>query len=449
MEWIAATNAGTRLLRKGRVIAALRHFEGACSTSPIPWHAASNLLLAAHYWPDPSGVIAADVARQFADRVVMAPSPRTNTWRRSGRLRIAYLTPDFHFHPKAFLHIPHLRYFDRRQFELFLYSSASNPDEYTLQARAAADHWREVSKRSSSEIASQIRRDKIDVLIDITGHFAHSPLAVFALRPAPLQISIPGYPGSTGVKAISHRLVDPLTDPPGLTDPQFAEQLYRINRTTVCYGPPPNASTVRDLPARSNGFVTFGSFNNRPKLNPWLLTLWAKLLEGVPGSRLLLHHAFNGERKVTREYRDPIARHFRSLGISSRRLEFIGGVAFEDHLNVIAQADIGLDSFPYHGVTTTCECLWMGVPVVTLAGQSHVSRVGVSILDSIGLGRFVAKSPQQYVEIAVRLVNNLSALERLRSGLRERMSNSPLTDSRSYIRAIESAILDLLERSQR
>jgi protein O-GlcNAc transferase len=414
--------------------------------APESWHAASNLLLAAHYWPDPSGVIAADLARQFSDRVPVAPPPRGPA-HRSVRLRIGYLTPDFHFHPKAFLHIPHLRYFDRRQFQLFLYSSAAKPDEYTLQAKSAADHWRDVSKRSSPGIASQIRRDKIDVLIDITGHFAYSPLAVFALRPAPLQISIPGYPGSTGLKAISHRLVDPLTDPPGLTDPQFVEQLYRINRTIVCYGPP-DAPKVPDLPSRSNGFVMFGSFNNRPKLNPWLLTLWAKLLAAVPGSRLLLHHAFNGERKVTREYRDPIARHFRSLGISSRRLEFIGGVAFEDHLNVIGQADIALDSFPYHGVTTTCECLWMGVPVVTLAGQSHVSRVGVSILNSIGLDRFVAKTPQQYVEIAVRLANNLSSLARCRSGLRERMRNSPLTDSRSYIRAIESAILDLWERSE-
>ena len=371
------------------------------------------------------------------------PLPEHRPKRDHSRLRIAYLTPDFHFHPKAFLHIPHLQYYDRNRFELFVYSSAPDTDRYTRQARAAADHWRDVANRTPERVAKQICNDRIDILIDITGHFARSPLPVFALRPAPLQISIPGYPATTGLATVDYKIVDRLTDPRGLTEHLYSEKLFRLPRPITCYAPPDDTPDITPLPALTNGFITFGSFNNRPKINPRLIALWARILLKAPNSRLLFHHTFDGYRKVSPDYRDPIARAFRSQGVSSRRLEFVGGVTVPEHLAVMAQADIALDSYPYHGSTTTCECLWIGVPVLSLAGRAHVSRVGVSLLSSAGLQDWITGSPSDYVRRAIEKTRDVDTLSRLRAGLRGRMRRSQLADGPGYIRALEDAYVKM------
>jgi protein O-GlcNAc transferase len=401
----------------------------------------SNLLLSLLYHPHLSPEQVARAHRYTGDVI-----PERMIRRPNGSLRIAYLTPDFHFHPKAFLQIPHLQYYDRNRFELFMYSSAPNEDDYTRQARAAADHWRNVANKSTERISKLIRNDRIDILIDITGHFARSPLPVFALRPAPLQISIPGYPATTGLSTVDYKIVDRRTDPPGLTEHLYTEKLSRLSRPIVCYAPPEDAPELAPPPSRANSFITFGSFNNRPKLNPPLMALWARILHETPNSRMLFHHTFDGYRKVSRDFRDPIARAFRSQGISSRRLEFIGGVPIREHLAVVAQADIALDSYPYHGSTTTCECLWMGVPVLTLAGRAHVSRTGVSLLSSVGLKDWIADSPEDYVRKCVEKARDLEVLDRLRSRLRGKMRRSPLTDGAGYVRALESSYLSMWNR---
>ncbi len=439
----ARNNLARALLDLGRVTAACQHFKIAAAQAGLHPLVVSNHLMASLYRTDQSPEqLSAEHSfwGQMQTKLPQDARPQKQ------KLRLAYLSPDFHFHPKAFLQIPHFKHFDSGRFELFLYSSAPVEDEYTGHAREACAHWREVGGQSPEEIAALIRRDGIDILIDITGHFGGSFLSVFALRPAPLQVSIPGYPATTGLDAVDYKIVDHDTDPPGLTEHLFTEHLHRLRRPFACYAPPPGIPEPNELPAIANGYVTFGSFNNRPKLNAPLMELWARILTAVPNSRLLLHHIFNGHCHVSNDFREPITRIFRKHGVCSRRLDFIGGLPLAEHFRVLAQADLALDSFPYNGMTTTCECLWMGVPVLTLAGSSHVSRVGVSLLTSVGMKEWITKNPDEYVATAVSLATTLPRLRRLRKGLRRRMTASPLTDSQGYVRALEEAFLELWQR---
>ena len=438
---VELNNRGTALLRLGRHREATRCLAAAAEGCPPPSACHSNLLLSLLYDPELSPEQVALAHRSF-----LPPPPARGPTGRRGRLRIAYLTPDFHFHPKAFLHIPHLRHYDRDRFELFVYSSAPETDRHTRLARAAADRWRDVAKLPAARVARYIQKDAIDILIDITGHFARSPLEVFALRPAPLQVSLPGYPATTGLAAMDYKIVDRRTDPPGLTEHLYTERLFRLARPVTCYAPPEDAPDVAPLAAAANGFVTFGSFNNRPKLNPPLLALWARILLATPRSRLLFHHTFDGYPAVSADFRDPIARAFRRHGVSSRRLEFIGGVGVAEHLGVMSQADIALDSYPYHGSTTTCECLWMGVPVLTLAGRAHVSRAGATLAAGAGLPDWVAASSEEYARKAVDFARDGERLGRLRAGLRNRMRRGPLTDGEGYIRSLENAYQTMWKR---
>ena len=395
----------------------------------------SNFLISTLYHP---GLTPEQVAETHK-----SSCPPADPVLRAGRKphKIAYLTPDCHFHPNYFMQLAHLPYFSKTRFELFVYSTCPERDTYTRLVRAGADHWRDVKGRTPSDIARMIRRDGIDILVDITGHFARSPLPVFALRPAPLQIGTPAYPATSGLGAVDYKLVDAMTDPPGLTEHLYTEKLLRLPRTAFCYAPPPEVSPVATPPFERNGFFTFGSFNNRPKLNPPLLSWWARILRAVPDARLLFHHTFNGTCNVSGDYRDPIVRAFRAEGVSSRRLEFIGGLRFEEHLRLLPAADLALDSFPYNGCTTTCECLWMGVPVLTLSGRAHVSRTGLSILGSLGLTEWIAESPRDYVRRAVAVARRPERLGELRSTLRDRMRCSELTNGRNFVLSLEKAFL--------
>jgi protein O-GlcNAc transferase len=440
---VALNNRGTSLLRHGRQWEASRCLAVAAAASAPLSSSSSNFLLSLLYHPrlSPEQVAGAHAAAMNSPETG-CPRPRGHR-----RLRVAYLTPDFHFHPIAFLHLPYLRYFDPHKFELLVYSSAPEPDAYTRQARAAAERWRNVAGKSPEWIAKVIRQDRVDILIDITGHFARSPLPVFALRPAPLQISIPGYPATTGLRVMDYKLVDRWTDPPGMTEHLYTEKLFRLGRPIACYAPPEDAPLPGRLPLETNGYTTFGCFNNRPKIHPGLMLLWVQILRRTGRSRLLFHHTFGGHREVTSEFRDPIARFFRSHGISSRRLDFVGGVPVADHLAAMACADIALDTFPYHGMTTTLEALWMGVPVLSLAGRAHASRAGVSILTCAGLAEWIVNTPEEYVERAVEMAGCAETVISLRAGLRDRLSNSALTDGAGFIRAVEGALVTLWRRS--
>jgi protein O-GlcNAc transferase len=266
---------------------------------------------------------------------------------------------------------------------------------------------------------------------------------LFARKPAPVQASWLGYPNTTGLKTIDYRIVDSYTDPPGLTDPFYTEQLVRMPESFLCYMPDSDSPEVGDLQAMTSGHITFGSFNNFTKETPEVLALWAEMLARIPDSRLLLKAKGFGDR----ETKDRVAGVFMEKGIDSERIELLAHeTSFSGHLGLYNRIDIALDPFPYNGTTTTCEALWMGAPVITLAGNTHASRVGMSLLTNIGLPELVAATPEEYLTIAVDLANDLTRLRSLRESLRDRMKKSTLTDSNKFIAGIEALYRRMWER---
>ena len=294
------------------------------------------------------------------------------------------------------------------------------------------DLWRPVTGRSDSEVADLIRADGIDILVDLAGHTAHHRLLAFARRPAPVQVTWLGYPGTTGLDVFDARLVDAITDPPGAE--RFAsEPLLRLPGPFLCYASTHGAPPVAPGRARS---VTFGSFNNPTKLNLPLIERWSEILAAVPDSRLLLKGRTFDDPAIAARWRAAFVGH----GIGAARVECRGwNPTTNDHLAAYGEVDIALDNVPYNGTTTTCEALWMGVPVVTLAGDRHSSRVGASLLGAVGLDGLVARDWPGYLATAIRLAADGEERSRLRASLRGRMERSPLMDARRFAQAVERA----------
>ena len=280
----------------------------------------------------------------------------------------------------------------------------------------------------------------LDILVDLAGHSGYNRLRVFAKRAAPVQITYLGYPNTTGLDTMDYRIVDPFTDPKGLTDPFYTEKLIRMRRCFLCYAPPHDAPDIGPPPFVNNGYITFGSLNNLAKLNDFTLDLWSKVLMEVTDSRLLIKSKALNDCEV----RDRLLARFKKRGIAPDRLEFIGFIRDQrTHLETYNLIDIALDPFPYNGTTTTFEALYMGVPVVTLAGNTHASRVGHSILSNLALEELVASSREGFIAKAINLSTDKQRLQSLRSSLRARLLNSHLTDKRGFTREIEGLLLSV------
>ncbi len=322
-----------------------------------------------------------------------------------------------------------------RVVEVYCYSNVARPDAVTQRFQALADHWRDIRGVPDSRAAELIREDRIDILVDLAGHTAGSRLLVFARKPAPVQATWCGYPATTGLAAIDYRITDALADPPGETDHLHTERLVRLPGAFLCYGPPADAPAVSNLPARASGHITFGCFNFLAKVTPRIVEAWSALLAAVPGARLVLKSA----PLVDESTRRLVWERFRAHGTDPGRVELLGPVTREQHLETYHRIDIALDTFPYHGTTTTFEALWMGVPVVTAAGATHASRVGVSLLENAGLGDWVAPSLEDYVELAAAKARRPDLLADLRAGLRGRLARSPLTDAALFTSRLEEA----------
>jgi predicted O-linked N-acetylglucosamine transferase (SPINDLY family) len=329
---------------------------------------------------------------------------------------------------------PLFRHRDQSKFELFAYSTNA-----AHQASPFFDHWTDVSTLTDDEIEAAILGDAIDILVDISGHLPHRRLAVFGRKPAPVQISFPRYPCTTGLDAIDYRLTDEWCDPPGHTESHYSEKLIRLPGGYLAYEAPGCAPAVDSLPALHNGWVTFGFFQTPSKLNVQFLDALAGVLTAAKNSRLLIHYAIHDFDRPGRQARERILQALTDRGVHAGRIIFRGPLALEQHLELVAQTDIALDSFPYSGQTTTCECLWMGVPVVTLAGKRHSGRVSAAILRRSRLDDWVAETAAEYVEIAVRKASVLSELSALRGHLRELFSDSPVMDGAKVAREVEAA----------
>ena len=434
-------NLGGALLSLGDASGALTLFQRAVQIDPELAVAQSNLLLALLYSPEltPEDVYAAH--RRWGLQFAEPATPVRRRRRDAGRLRIGYVSSNFQFNPEVFFLEPILRCHDRERFEVYCYAKVAVPDDFTHRFRRLADHWRNIHALSNAEAAVIIRRDRIDLLVDCPGHFSGGGLALFALKPAPVQISFPTYPATTGLAQIDYRITDHYADPDGMTDHLHTERLVRLRRVYCCYQPPDSAPAVNKLPALEQGVITFGAFNRPHKVCEVVIQLWARILREVQNSRLIFHHVFARGGGVPSALEERIAQQFNTHGVGPQRIEFVGALPIEQHMALFHRVDISLDTFPYNGMTTTCESLWMGVPVVVLAGQSHVSRVGVSLLNAVGVTDWVARSHQEYARIAIRMARDAAGLASLRAGLRSRMRRSPLTHSASFTRELERAYL--------
>jgi predicted O-linked N-acetylglucosamine transferase (SPINDLY family) len=368
-------------------------------------------------------------------------SPRLDeTWPR--RLRVGYVSQDFRAHVVSNFMLPVIARHDRARFEVFCYFNHEDADHVTDSFRELADHWRECVGKPASEIAQIVRADGIDILIDLAGHTGEVNLKAFALRPAPVQITYLGYPNTTGLRAMDYRISDAMADPPGEADHHHAERLLRLPRTFLCYRPGPHID-VAPLPAAGAGRVTFGCFNNILKLSPPFFDAAVRILNAVPAARLLLKNKVLGNLAAQAEVR---AR-FTAAGIDESRVVLSAWEpSVEGHLKAYDQVDVALDSFPYNGTTTTCEALWMGVPVVTFRGDRHAGRVGASLLHTVGLDDLVGDTIDDYVKIAVSLSADPGRLAGLRAGLRTRMRASALMDETGFVRELEACYLEVWER---
>jgi len=287
-----------------------------------------------------------------------------------------------------------------------------------------------------------VRRDGIDILVDLAGHTSGSRVLLFARKPAPVQASWIGYPATTGLSAMDYKIVDRYTDPPGMSDQFYTEKLIRLPDSFLCYLPEKDSPEVGMLPVLSSGHITFGSFNNFAKVSPEGIELWGRILKTITGSRLLMKAKSFSDRSTRSYVLDMFAR----KGIPAERIELVSMKrSFKEHLDTYTRIDIGLDTFPYNGTTTTCEALWMGVPIITLAGSTHASRVGMSLLTNIGLPELVASTDEEYVSSAVNLACDLTKLRSLRETLRGRVMHSPLTDTKRFILNLEHCYRTLWE----
>ncbi len=443
----AFNNLGHALLAQGRLEDARTAFERALAMQPGFADAHSNLLMLLNYRFDvePADVFAEHLrwGTRHAEALARSLPPHDIDSTPDRRLRIGYVSPDLRSHSVAFFVEPLLKTHDRRHFDVFCYANVRRPDTMTERLKELADHWRDIVRLDDDEVARLIREDGIDILVDLAGHTAGNRLLVFARKPAPIQIAYLGYPNTRGFDAIDYWLTDALADPPEETERYYVERVIRLPNGFNCYQPPPHSPPVSPLPALKTGHITFGSFNNTPKINERVIACWAAILNAVPRSRLIL----KARALADRQTRERLEQCFIGHGIAAERIEMVSWTASSaDHLQLYHRVDIALDTFPYNGHTTTCEALWMGVPVVTLAGHMHAGRVGVSLLTHAGLLELVAENPEKYVRIAVALASDLGHLKDLRQGLRDKLKRSPLADTAGFTRDVEGAYATAWER---
>jgi len=371
---------------------------------------------------------------EFGRRLEHTVPPRfafSNTKEPARRLRIGYVSGDFSYHVVALFMLPVLERRDRRAFEVFCYSSAERVDQHTRQLAKACDAWRPCGGMSDAQLADTIHADGIDILVDLAGHSGEPQLRVFAQKPAPVQATWLGYLNTTGLTRIDYRISDAHADPAGLSDARHTEKLARLPHSQWCYRPFMSAAAAAAPPCLRQGHITFGSFNQVLKLSQASRRLWAQILSRVPGSRLVvlgvpLGHAHDG-----------LLRDLTAAGIDAERIRLVPYVSLQDYFGWYNQVDIALDTTPYSGGTTTCDALWMGVPVITAPGERPGSRSAASILTTAGMTDWIASGEEDYVGRAVA-ARNIQMLANLRVTLRARLQASPLMDEEAFTRDLEN-----------
>ncbi len=428
--------AGIYLLQ-GKFTEAIALYQQALRLHPQWLIAHDNLLLAMQYLPHLDQTEWQQALDHFAQ--ACAPIPRcqdhANIPDPERRLRVGYVSADLYNHSCAWFFEPLLKAHNRLVVEIFCYAHVLKPDAMTAKLQGLSDHWRSIVELSDAQVVQQIQQDQIDILVDLGGHTNNNRLPVFAHKPAPVQVTWLGFPGSTGLDTMDYRLSDPW-----LTDPQttefFSEQVWNLHRPVHCYAPCAEAPPVHLPPCLHKGYITFGSFNNLMKVTPETLALLAKILLAVPNSSLLLKSWQTANLGIQQRFIEGLG----TYGIDPLRLEFVGHVPMTAaHLDYYTYVDIALDPFPYNGATTTLEALWMGVPVVSLLGDRTSGRMGWALLNAIDRASWVAHTTEEYLAIALDLAADYERLAAIRTDLRARVAHSPLGDQTDFAQAMETA----------
>ena len=438
---------GAVLHRQGKIEEAIANHRQALRLQSNEPGSHSDLSLSLQYSSQLNLAESLAAHRDWAVRHGGAENPPADSYRNipdpARRLRVGYVSRDFREHSVAYFFEPLLTKHDAAVVETFCYSDVKHGDATTARLKSLAHHWRKVFHLTHAQLADTIRSDGIDILIDLAGHTGNNRMPAFALKPAPVQVSYLGYPNTTGLATIDYRFTDTLVDPVGQSDPFYTETLVRLNPGFLCYQAPTDAPAVAPLPSEHNGYVTFGSFNNISKITPETAVLWARILHALPAAKLVLKYHWLSDPPTRERY----YRLFESHDVPRERVEIFGlAPTTAEHLGMYSLVDIALDPFPYNGTTTTCEALWMGVPVLTLAGHAHAGRVGVSLLSQVGLTEFVAETQEQYLDKAILLAGDREKLRRLRVDLRIRMAASSLCDAASIAKRVESAYRTMWRR---
>lgn len=436
LGWMGAT-----LLDMGCVNEAIETYRRGLALKPDAFFLDSALLLSLNYQSDKTPAALLAEARAFGERVGRSAVPfkqHANAPEPDRRLRVGLVSGDFGDHPVGFFLKNVLCHVDPDRLELCVYETAGRKGTLNAFLRRMAPRWldaKDVLKLDDEALASRIRADGIDILVDLAGHTAHNRLPVFAWRPAPVQVSWLGYLGTTGLDTMDYILADRAALPDD-EEAQFTETPWRLPETYICFSPPEVPVVCNTLPASDNGYLTFGCFNNLNKIGDRVVSCWAKLLHAVPDARLYL----KTKTLMAAEVRERLLARFARCGVASERLILDGQFAnHEAHFRAYHQVDIALDPFPYPGITTTLEALWMGVPVLAMKGDRFISHQGEMILHNVGLPEWIADGEDDYVMKAMAFARDTQALAALRRGLRTRLETAPLCDAPRFARHLEEA----------
>ena len=429
-------NLGSIYNDQGRPEQAIECYRKAAALDPHSAAIHSHLLYSLHLHPDyDAGQILAEHlawAQQHAAPLASQIRRHANDRFPHRRLRVGYVSPDLCSHPVGRLLGPLFAHHDQAKYEISCYSDFPTPDHISESLKRQVRHWHDVYGMPDDALADKIRHGRIDILVDLAQHSGNNRMLTFARKPAPIQVAWLGYPSTTGLATMDYRLTDPYLDPPGQGDQFYSETSIRLPHCFWCYEPSLQTVEVNPLPARQNGFITFGSMNRFAKVTTPTLRLWREILQKLPTARLRTHSRIGHHLEAVKQF-------FQDGGVNLDRVSFVERKEVAEYLKQYHEVDVCLDPIPHGGGTTTCDALWMGVATITLSGKTAVGRGGVSILSNVGLKEFIAGSPEEYMSIAERLAGDLPALEQMRPTLRGRLAASPLMDGRQFAADIESA----------
>jgi len=426
----------------GRMPEAVDHIKKVISLEPHSTVAQSNLLLYLNYCPNISSEELFAYHQKWGNTFSRKPKNKllfSNYPDPERPIRLAYISPDFRGHSVGYFIEPALIHYDAKQFEIYCYAHVPNPDQTTLIIQKNVDKFCLIHTMDDQQLANQIRTDGIDILIDLAGHTANSRIRVMTYQPAPIQITYLGYPTTSGLKHIDYRLTDAVIDPKSASDSLHTEQLIYLDPYYFCLSSLGNKVPISRLPALQNKEFCFGAFHNTSKVSDMIIQLWSKVLGQIPESKILLQAAAYDDPDIVKYF----LACFEKYGIKRHRIHCFGTLPFEQYLRLHHQIDIMLDTQPWTGHTTSCHALWMGIPILTLAGNRHASRIGQRLMHAINLPDWIARDHEDFVKKAVQFAKDRKGLDSLRRNMRTRINESGISNKKQYVHSLEKVLRQL------